>query len=371
MGKNKRLLFLISLFLLLTMVIAFTAMPVKASQDSSGFPSITIESYTVGGVTTQYSGGSIPVGATIDFRVWVDLYNIDPVKIGYGDGASDSVDFGGSFSYDFYHAYDTAGTYVAEAFMPTDSGTFTGYSQPITIGESGTSGYSGVPTVTGIGPLDALINGVVITLSSIGGVFGLSGSNATAAGVVVAIMAVSAFGIIMGRIRTRGTVIANKQPVEPSTPQLLRSPEADKQEMKGNDLRCKNLKAAWDDDKGKADFAKGLEAAARARFAQDIQNLPEELLNKFKEYIKDQAKDQIQELTEDAITAFFVAVPGVGVLTHVFLEVSKYMTQGEVEPGLFKKFVDDYNSVYNTNAEATRLADLADFRYNEYKTNCL
>ncbi len=95
--------------------------------------------------------------------------------------------------------------------MPTDSGTFTGYSNPITIGESGTSGYSGVPTVTGIGPLDALINGVVITLSSIGGVFGLSGSNATAAGVVVAVMAVSAFGIIMGRIRTRGTRIANKQ----------------------------------------------------------------------------------------------------------------------------------------------------------------
>ena len=381
MGKNKRLLFLTSLFLLLTMVAAFTAMPVKASQDSSGFPSITIESYTVGGVTTYYSGGSIPVGATIDFRVWVDLYNIDPVKIAYADGASDSVDFGGSFSHDFYHAYDTAGVYVPEAYMPTDSGTFTGFpSNPITIGESGTSGYSGVPTVTGIGPLDALINGVVIILSSIGGVFGLSGSNATAAGVVVAVMAVSAFGIIMGRIRTRGARIANKQAAyqstapylgEQSTPQLLRSPEADKQEMKGNDLECKNLKAVWDDDKGKADFAKGLEAAARARFARDVQNLPEELLNKFKEYIKDKAKDQVQELTEDAITAFFVAVPEVGVLTHVFLEVSQYMTQGEVEPGLFKKFVDDYNSVYNTNAEATRLAELADFRFNEYKTRCL
>ncbi len=142
--------------------------------------------------------------------------------------------------------------------------------------------------------------------------------------------------------------------------------------MKGNDLRCKNLKAAWDDDKGKADFAKGLEAAARARFAQDIQNLPEEILNKCKEYIKDQAKDQIQELTEDAITAFFVAVPEVGVLTHVFVEVSKYMAKDtEAEPGLFEKLVNDYNSVINTHAEATQLADLADFRFNEYKTRCL
>ena len=211
MGKKNSLLFLVTVFLLFAIFAPFTAIPVKASQDSSGFPSITIESYTVGGVTTYYSGGSIPVGAVIDFRVWVDLYNVDPVKIAYADGASDSYSFGGAFSHDFYHAYNQAGVYVPEAYMPTDSGTFTGFpSQPITIGESGTSGYSGVPTVTGIGPLDALINGVVIILSSIGGGFGLSGSNATAAGVVVVVMAVAIFGMIMGRIRTRNTRIANK-----------------------------------------------------------------------------------------------------------------------------------------------------------------
>ncbi|MGD0995326.1 MAG: hypothetical protein ABR909_07360 [Candidatus Bathyarchaeia archaeon] len=43
----------------------------------------------------------------------------------------------------------------------------------------------------------------------------------------------------------------------------------------------------------------------------------------------------------------------------------------EAEPSLFEKFVNDYNSVINTHAEATRLAELADFRYNEYKTHCL
>ena len=90
------------------------------------------------------------------------------------------------------------------------------------------------------------------------------------------------------------------------------------------------------------------------------------------EYIKDQAKDQIQELTEDAITAFFVAVPEVEVLTQVFVEVSKYMTKDtEAEPGLFEKLLNDQNSVVNTHAKATRLADLADFRFNEYKTHCL
>ncbi len=148
--------------------------------------------------------------------------------------------------------------------------------------------------------------------------------------------------------------------------------EADNSQVKGTELECKNLKALCEDDQKKADFAKGLESAARARFAQDVQHLPQEVLKKIKEYVVDQAKDRVQELTEDAITAFFVAVPEVGVLTHVFVEVSKYMTKdNEAEPGLFEKFVNDYNSVVNTHAEATRLTELADFRFNDYKTRCL
>lgn len=69
MGKKKVLLRLVSLFLLSVMVVAYTDVPVKANQDSSGFPSITIESYTWVGVKTIYGEGPIPVGAIIDFRV--------------------------------------------------------------------------------------------------------------------------------------------------------------------------------------------------------------------------------------------------------------------------------------------------------------
>ena len=196
------MLFLVSLFLLFAIAPPFTAIPVKASQDSSGFPSITIESYTVGGVTTHYSGESIPVEAVIDFRVWVDLYKVDPVRIAFADGTSDSYSFGGAFSHDFYHAYDKAGEYMPEAYMPTDSGTFTGFpSNPIKIGESGTSGYDGVPTVTGVVPLDALINGVVIILSSIGGVFGASGSDAVIVGIVASVLIVSFFGTAVIKIK--------------------------------------------------------------------------------------------------------------------------------------------------------------------------
>jgi hypothetical protein len=382
MSKIKRLLFLGTLFLLFTLSAAYTAQPAKAGQDSSGFPSITIESYTIGGVTTHYSGESVPVGALIDFRVWVDLYNNDPVRIAFADGASDSYSFSGAFSHDFYHAYSVAGVYAPEAYMPTDSGTFTGFpSNPLTIGGSGSSDNSGVPAVTGAGPLDALINGVVIIFSSIGGVFGLSGSGAIVMGVVVVVVVVAIFGAFIGRVKVKGTgslmrKSAYRAPAAGlgvgSTPQLLRSPEAGDSQVRGSELECKNLKTLCEEDRKKADFAKGLESAARARFAQDVQHLPQEVLKKIKEYIVDQAKDRIQELTEDAITAFFVAVPEVGVLTHIFVEVSKYMTKdNEAEPGLFEKIVNDYNSVVNAHAEATRLTELADFRFNDYQARCL
>jgi hypothetical protein len=382
MSKTKRMLCLIAVFLLFMMTAASAAPSVVAGPDSSGFPSITVESYTANGVTTYYTGGSIPVGAVIQFRVWVDLYNVDPVRIAYADGSSDSYSFDGAFSHDFYHAYAKAGVYVPEAYMPTDSGTFTGFpSEPISVGESGSSGYAGVPTVTGIGPLDALINGVVIILSGIGGVLGLSGSSATAVGMVVVVVVFCGFITLTGRARARGAGSGIRKSAYRddavdvgggSTPQLLRSPDADDSQARGTELECKNLKAVWEDDKKKADFAKGLESAARARFARDVQHLPQDILEKCKEYIKDKAKDQVQELTEDAITAFFVAVPEVEVLTHVFVEVSKYLTKdNEGEPGLFEKLVNDYSSVVNTHSEAARLAELADFRFNEYKLRCL
>ena len=79
-----------------------------------------------------------------------------------------------------------------------------------------------------------------------------------------------------------------------STPQLLRDPEPQQSQIKGTALECMNLKAVWSDDKKKADFAKGLESAARARFAQDVQHLPDDLIKKVKEYIADKAKDQVQ-----------------------------------------------------------------------------
>ena len=84
------------------------------------------------------------MGATIDFTVRVDLYNIDPVTIGFGDGASDSYSFNGAFTHDFYHAYQSASEYAPVAHMPTDSGTFSGsVSQPVVVGGGSSTSTSG------------------------------------------------------------------------------------------------------------------------------------------------------------------------------------------------------------------------------------
>jgi hypothetical protein len=54
-------------------------------------------------------------------------------------------------------------------------------------------------------------------------------------------------------------------------------------------------------------------------------------------------------LTEEAIVAFFVDVPRVGILTHIFIESSKYMVK-ENEPGFFERLAIDYTSVIETHA---------------------
>jgi hypothetical protein len=121
----------------------------RAQQDSSGFPSIPFEYSTYQGQTTQLGcGGSdcptVPTGATVDMRVWADLYNCDPVTIYFGaQGAgSQTVNFGGAFSMDSSYTYTAAGIYPVEAVMPTGPGEYT-YTAPLTVGSVNTGPLGG------------------------------------------------------------------------------------------------------------------------------------------------------------------------------------------------------------------------------------
>ena len=86
------------------------AAPARASAD------VNLYGYTNGGSFTPIdSGGSMPLGATLEVHVWADLYACDPITVSWGDGTSSSMNFGGSFSETFTHTYAAEGTYTISA----------------------------------------------------------------------------------------------------------------------------------------------------------------------------------------------------------------------------------------------------------------
>lgn len=78
--------------------------------------SVSLQGYdSGGGFVPVGDGGSIPVGAILKVRVWADLYSCDPMRVNWGDGTTQTRNYGGSFSGDWYHTYDVAGTYTITA----------------------------------------------------------------------------------------------------------------------------------------------------------------------------------------------------------------------------------------------------------------
>ena len=93
------------------------SVPVQASAD------VNMYGYTSGGSFTPLdNGGSMPLGATVEVHVWADLYACDPVRVYWGDGTSDSMNFGGSFSETFTHTYSAEGTYTIYALDCANTG---------------------------------------------------------------------------------------------------------------------------------------------------------------------------------------------------------------------------------------------------------
>ncbi|MCI4360376.1 MAG: hypothetical protein L3J91_01595, partial [Thermoplasmata archaeon] len=154
--------------------------PARATQDGSGFPSITFESYTIGGQTTQLGcGGSdcptIPTGATVDIRVWVDLYMCDPVTIYYGaQGAgSTTTNFNGAFSEDFQHTYSYPGTYPVEAVASDCNGGYYSDAVPLAVANSTGNGFGlggGLPGLNGplvVPALLAMLLGLIALIAAL------------------------------------------------------------------------------------------------------------------------------------------------------------------------------------------------------------
>lgn len=98
-------------------ILVLTPRPVAASAD------VSLVGYQVdgGGFTPIGDGGTMPVGATLEIRVWVDLYSCDPVTVDWGDGTTQAANYGGTFAMNWYHTYNAEGTYTISATEPCGS----------------------------------------------------------------------------------------------------------------------------------------------------------------------------------------------------------------------------------------------------------
>ncbi|HLE46295.1 MAG TPA: hypothetical protein VI915_04865 [Thermoplasmata archaeon] len=136
-----------------TLLVAVLAALLLASGPARASADVSIQGYdNGGGFIPVGNGGSIPVGATLEIRVWVDLYACDPVTVRWGDGTTSTHSYGGSFAQTFTHTYDTAGTYTISASEPCGGSGNTG---TINVGGGGfaifdPSSEMFVPTLLGL-----------------------------------------------------------------------------------------------------------------------------------------------------------------------------------------------------------------------------
>jgi hypothetical protein len=151
-----------------------------------------------------------------------------------------------------------------------------------------------------------------------------------------------------------------------TTPQLLRSPEAESQEAaKVHAKECANLKVRYDDARKQADFASAMEAHSRQLLATALQKLPREYLQ---EYLKDKIKDAAAEIPIDIMMAFIGAAE-LEVLAEICKKAATTLI-AEDEPGVLATIWENFQGYTASRGEAKRLQDLADFWLNDFKSRC-
>jgi len=136
--------------------------PANASAD------VAMNTYTTPDGTRQFieDGGTMPVGSTLEIGVFVSLDSCDPVTVSWGDGASGTMNYGGSLARNWQHTYNSPGTFTIRASEPCGSGT--SQTRTVNVGSSG-----GLFGGGGLGPFDP--SGSQFVPSIFGLIFGLIG----------------------------------------------------------------------------------------------------------------------------------------------------------------------------------------------------
>src|SRR2546422_9604479 len=134
--------------------------PAHASAD------VALNTYTAPDGSKQFisDGGTMPIGSTLEIGVFVSLDSCDPVTVSWGDGASGTMNYGGSLARNWQHTYNSPGTFTIRASEPCGSGT--SQTRTVNVGSSG-----GLFGGGGLGPFDP--SGSQFVPSIFGLIFGL------------------------------------------------------------------------------------------------------------------------------------------------------------------------------------------------------
>jgi hypothetical protein len=315
-------------------------------------PVVNVVGYTYNGASYSDTSGTIPVGATIHFEVVCDPFTTTALGLAYGDGTPReySSNYASGIVH-FYHTYQTPAIYMAVAFMTTSSGTYKGFSSPITIDGGGSA-------PNGEGGFLAGIPGVYIGIAAVvgGGVLG-------AALIAYAKASEKSLGTIEpAYTEDSDTVYLGNA----TTPQLLRSPEAEKaEEAKVHAKECFNLKARLDDERRQANFAADMVTHSRELLADSLQKLPYEYL---KEFVKDKVKDGVTEIPITIIMAL-IGVEEFKVLAEIFKKVAKHLVDNG-DPGVLEQLLRSYWNYIDACNYAKFRQEWADFWLVEFKSRC-
>ena len=150
-----------------------------------------------------------------------------------------------------------------------------------------------------------------------------------------------------------------------TTPQLLRSPETEKQEEARTHFKeCVNLKARSEDARKQADFARAMEEHTRQLLANAMLKLPKEYL---KEYLKDKIKDAATEIPIDVMMAF-IGAEELEVLAEICKKAATTLIAEDA--GHYRATLGKPPRIHCARDEAKRLEDLANFWFNDFKSTC-
>jgi len=141
-------------YFFLILIVCFLATSAIITRSAHASADVALGTYVTSDGTRNFidDGGTMPLGSTLEIQVFVSLDSCDPVTVHWGDGTSEVKNYGSSLVENWYHIYNSTGTYAITAYEPCGGG---GQTRSVVVGSTGLaifdpSGPLFIPTLFGL-----------------------------------------------------------------------------------------------------------------------------------------------------------------------------------------------------------------------------